>query len=112
MFAVDCVRELATKPAKDQHPDFVRTRSAALFSQLKAANRAAHASTHQAKDVTALARQEMDQAHLGLQNLLYERRHLEREIEKCRQFAWVYILCFSKYTLFTCVHSVHPREST
>ena len=33
-----------------------------------------------------------DQAHLGLQNLLYERRHLEREIEKCRQFGWVLCL--------------------
>jgi len=32
----------------------------------------------------------MDQSHLGLQNLLYEKRHLEREIEKCRQFASVY----------------------
>lgn len=31
-----------------------------------------------------------DQAHLGLQNLLYERRHLEREIEKCRQFNSIY----------------------
>jgi len=29
----------------------------------------------------------MDHAHLGLQNLLYEKRHLEREIDKCRQFA-------------------------
>ncbi|KAI0284943.1 THO complex, subunit 5 [Russula aff. rugulosa BPL654] len=32
----------------------------------------------------------MDQTHLRLQNLLYEKRHLEREIEKCRQFASVY----------------------
>lgn len=32
----------------------------------------------------------MDQTHLSLQNLLYEKRHLEREIEKCRQFASIY----------------------
>ncbi|CDO76274.1 hypothetical protein BN946_scf184470.g32 [Trametes cinnabarina] len=32
----------------------------------------------------------MDQTYLGLQNLLYEKRHLEREIEKCRQFASIY----------------------
>ncbi|KAF8450732.1 THO complex, subunit 5 [Boletus edulis BED1] len=32
----------------------------------------------------------MDQTHLGLQNLLYEKRHLEREIDKCRQFASIY----------------------
>jgi THO complex subunit 5 len=32
----------------------------------------------------------MDQSHLDLQNLLYEKRHLEREIGKCRQFASIY----------------------
>ncbi|THG93618.1 hypothetical protein EW145_g8329 [Phellinidium pouzarii] len=32
----------------------------------------------------------MDHTHLGLQNLLYEKRHLEREIEKCRQFGSTY----------------------
>jgi hypothetical protein len=31
----------------------------------------------------------MDQTDLRLQNLLYEKRHLEREIDKCRQFACV-----------------------
>ncbi|KAI6119331.1 Fms-interacting protein-domain-containing protein [Pisolithus croceorrhizus] len=39
---------------------------------------------------TTEARQDMDQTHLGLQNLLYEKRHLEREIEKCHQFASIY----------------------
>jgi THO complex subunit 5 len=62
-------------------------RASALVSRLKALNRNANAATRIHKQATAEARQEMDQTHLGLQNLLYEKRHLEREIEKCRQFA-------------------------
>ncbi|TFY78845.1 hypothetical protein EWM64_g5166 [Hericium alpestre] len=54
------------------------------------ANRAANAATRAHKQATAEARHEMDQTHLGLQNLLYEKRHLEREIDKCRQFASIY----------------------
>jgi len=65
----------------------VHTRAMALFGQLKAHNRAANAQTRSHKQATADARTQMDQAHLALQNLLYEKRHLEREIEKCRQFA-------------------------
>jgi THO complex subunit 5 len=62
-------------------------RASALIARLKALNRNANAATRVHKQATAEARQEMDQTHLGLQNLLYEKRHLEREIEKCRQFA-------------------------
>ena len=68
-------------------PQVVQTRAMALFGQLKAHNRAANAQTRSHKQATADARTQMDQAHLALQNLLYEKRHLEREIEKCRQFA-------------------------
>ena len=68
-------------------PQVVQTRALALFGQLKAHNRAANAETRSHKQATADARTQMDQAHLALQNLLYEKRHLEREIEKCRQFA-------------------------
>lgn len=32
----------------------------------------------------------MDQRHLGLQNITYEKRHLEEEIVKCRQFRYAY----------------------
>jgi len=65
-------------------------RATALIGRLKSLNRAANAATRFRKDMTAAARHEMDQSHLGLENLLYEKRHLEREIEKCRQFASVY----------------------
>ena len=68
-------------------PQVVQTRAMALFGQLKAHNRVANAQTRSHKQATVDARTQMDQAHLALQNLLYEKRHLEREIEKCRQFA-------------------------
>jgi THO complex subunit 5 len=66
-------------------------RAAALVARLKALNRANNSATRARQQATAEARQEMDQAHLGLQNFLYEKRHLEREIEKCRQFACVVV---------------------
>ncbi|KAF9055292.1 hypothetical protein BDZ89DRAFT_1055879 [Hymenopellis radicata] len=64
--------------------------AAALISRLKAVNRASNHATRLTRETTTAARQEMDQSHLGLQNLLYEKQHLEREIQKCRQFASMY----------------------
>lgn len=71
-------------------PQVIQTRAMALFGQLKAHNRAANSQTRSHKQATADARTQMDQAHLALQNLLYEKRHLEREIEKCRRFASIH----------------------
>jgi len=76
-------------------PDTPQTEATAiqagsLFSQLKSINRAATTETKTSKQRTTDARNAMDQAQLGLQNLMYERRHLEREIEKCQQFASIY----------------------
>ena len=70
-------------------PAAVHVRAGALFARLKALNRAANHATRAHKQATADARREMDQTYLSLQNLLYEKRHLEREIDKCRQFAYV-----------------------
>lgn len=75
------LRELAASDEAPGHP------AGALFARLKALNRTANSATRQHKQASADARQEMDQTHLGLQNLLYEKRHLEREIDKCRMFA-------------------------
>ena len=63
-------------------------RAAGLFARLKTLNRTAHAASRAHKQATADARHDMDQTHLSLQNLLYEKRHLEREIDNCRQFAY------------------------
>ena len=65
----------------------VHIRAGALFARLKAVNRAANVATRERKQATSDMRHNMDQTYLSLQNLLYEKRHLEREIEKCRQFA-------------------------
>lgn len=86
---VDKLRELVSPNYLDADSSAIHIRAGALFAQLKALNRAANAATRVRKQLTADARLEMDQTHLGLQNLLYEKRHLEREIEKCRQFGFV-----------------------
>ncbi|KAK0206575.1 Fms-interacting protein-domain-containing protein [Desarmillaria ectypa] len=86
----DDLSRLVEKDGADN--DFATTYilASALMAKLKALNRAANLATRHTKDATAAARHDMDQSHLGLQNLLYEKRHLEREIEKCRQFASIY----------------------
>lgn len=82
------LRDLATTDTSNYDPQTVQTRALALVARLKSFNRNANAATRSHKQATAEARQQMDQAQLGLQNLLYEKRHLEREIDKCRQFAY------------------------
>lgn len=86
---IDTLRELVTPASLPHDAAAVNIRAMALISRLKSLNRAANNATRVHKDITAEARLDMDQSHLQLQNLLYEKRHLEREIEKCRQFAYV-----------------------
>lgn len=84
---IEKLQELVSANYLETDTAAMHIRASALVSRLKALNRNANAATRIHKQATAEARQEMDQTHLGLQNLLYEKRHLEREIEKCRQFA-------------------------
>jgi THO complex subunit 5 len=86
---IDALRQLATNASPNDDPASVHIRAGALFARLKALNRDANAAARAHKQSTADVRLDMDQTHLRLQNLLYEKRHLEREIEKCRQFACV-----------------------
>ncbi|KAF8812419.1 hypothetical protein BYT27DRAFT_7231379 [Phlegmacium glaucopus] len=87
---LDKLRELVS-PSHFQHDAAaLHIRAMALMGRLKSLHRGSNTATRLAKEKTADARQEMDQSHLNLQNLLYEKRHLEREIEKCRQFASIY----------------------
>jgi THO complex subunit 5 len=60
--------------------------AATLMSRIRHFNREAAGVVTSERQRTMDARNVMDQTHLVLQNALYERRHLEREIEKCRQF--------------------------
>ncbi|KAI0638223.1 Fms-interacting protein-domain-containing protein [Trametes polyzona] len=87
---LDALRDLVSSAFLNHDPSLVQVRAGALFARLKALNRAANHATRAHKQATADARTEMDHTYLGLQNLLYEKRHLEREIEKCRQFASIY----------------------
>ena len=84
---VASLRDLVDSAYLNHDASSVQIRAGALFARLKALNRAANAATRAHKQQTAETRHDMDQTYLGLQNLLYEKRHLEREIEKCRQFA-------------------------
>ncbi|KAG8834887.1 hypothetical protein FRC17_006632 [Serendipita sp. 399] len=61
-----------------------------LFAHLKSLHREAHATVRHHKQQTASARALMDESLLKLQNLRYERRHLEKEIENCREYGSIY----------------------
>ncbi|KAI0759907.1 Fms-interacting protein-domain-containing protein [Irpex lacteus] len=87
---VDSLRDLVSSTYLNHDANLVHARAGALFARLKALNRAANVATRAHKQATADTRHNMDQTYLSLQNLLYEKRHLEREIEKCRQFASIY----------------------
>lgn len=93
--ALHDLRELVSITPSTKDASDVHIRAGALFARLKALNRAANSATRNHKQATADARHDMDQTHLGLQNLQYEKRHLEREIEKCRQFAYAHSLVLS-----------------
>ncbi|KAF4574599.1 THOC5 family protein [Pleurotus pulmonarius] len=87
---IDELAKLVSPSYLSQDVSALQIRATALIGRLKSLNRAANNATRVHKEATAAARLEMDQSHLGLQNLQYEKRHLEREIEKCRQFASIY----------------------
>ncbi|KIM46171.1 hypothetical protein M413DRAFT_305729 [Hebeloma cylindrosporum] len=87
---LDKLRDLVSPSYLQQDTAAMHIRAMALIGRLKSLYRAANTATRSRKEETSAARQEMDQSHLHLQNLLYEKRHLEREIEKCRQFASIY----------------------
>ena len=62
------------------------TESSLLLLDLKATNRATHLATHAARCGVQQQKATMEALHLRLQNLLYEKDHLLREIERCRAF--------------------------
>ncbi|CAL3962093.1 unnamed protein product [Diplocarpon coronariae] len=63
----------------------------AYLAQLRGLHRDAHLSARETKAVTAEARQEVDKLHLQLQNLYYEQRHLQGEIEACESYDHKYL---------------------
>lgn len=57
-----------------------------IFGQLRAIARTAHDQSRMGKRKVAEARLEVDDRSLSLQNLKYQKRHLEEEIRMCRDF--------------------------
>lgn len=64
--------------------------SVPLFARLRALYRLANLELQSNKASKALQRQEVDYAELELQNLAYERQHLEREIKRCEEYEYVH----------------------
>ncbi|BGP38611.1 hypothetical protein JCM10450v2_002560 [Rhodotorula kratochvilovae] len=64
--------------------------SAPLFAALHGMNRAAQLSAKECRARSQDARLEMDAAHLRLQNLLFERNHIEREIRSAEEYSSEY----------------------
>jgi len=56
------------------------------LQELKTINRDIHLHSRQEKIATQEAKSEVDRLRLGLQNLNYERLHLEQEIAKCEDY--------------------------
>ncbi|CAE7111872.1 unnamed protein product [Rhizoctonia solani] len=88
----ELLQELDTlvSPSSSLPHDVIRNTSGSITTQLRDHSRQLTNIVREAKQHSSEDRLMKDQAHLGLQNLLYERRHLEREIEKCRQFNSIY----------------------
>ena len=70
--------------ANDSEPDVLD-----LFVRSKHIMRHVNNVVKAHKDATIHARAEMDAVLLVLQNLLYEKRHVEREITRCQEFGYV-----------------------
>lgn len=64
----------------------VLSESTPVFSQLRAVSRTAHDQSRIGKRKVADARLDVDDRSLVLQNLKYQKRHLEEEIRMCRDF--------------------------
>ena len=70
--------------ANDSEPDVLD-----LFVRSKHIMRQVNNVIKAHKDATIQSRAEMDAVLLVLQNLLYEKRHIEREITRCQEFGYV-----------------------
>ncbi|CAO3592009.1 unnamed protein product [Absidia cylindrospora] len=60
------------------------------IDRIKNLHSQAYGSTRDSKQSTTDAKDGMDQKQVGLQNVMYEKRHIVEEIVKCREFRSVY----------------------
>ncbi|KPV76342.1 uncharacterized protein RHOBADRAFT_42672 [Rhodotorula graminis WP1] len=82
-------RSIASPPgAFDAQPYLAQ--SAPLFASLHGLNRAGLVAAKECRASSQDARLDMDAAHLRLQNLLFERNHIEREIRSAEEYSSEY----------------------
>ncbi|KAF9879036.1 hypothetical protein CkaCkLH20_03269 [Colletotrichum karsti] len=81
------------------------------IAHLRGLHRAANLAARETKAQTAEARQEVDRLHLQLQNLYYEQRHLEGEIEACESYDHTYQkLPLIPVEDFLAIHPEHAND--
>ncbi|TQN74501.1 putative THOC5 family protein [Colletotrichum shisoi] len=81
------------------------------ISQLRGLHRSANFDARDTKAQTAEARHEVDRLHLQLQNLYYEQRHLEGEIDACGSYDHTYQkLSLIPVENFVALHPEHADD--
>ena len=90
MSVVSRVREVAARlrdaSSSDADVQSVATEASLLFLDLKAANREVLESAEETREATAAAKAALDGARLQLQNVLYEKAHIQKEIRANQDF--------------------------
>jgi len=69
------------------------TKASVLCAMLKAQSREALLGVEACREEVLDNKKELDLHHLQLQNLLYERNHLQQEIRRCKAFGCVVASC-------------------
>ncbi|XP_071445932.1 THO complex subunit 5 homolog A isoform X2 [Hetaerina americana] len=82
------VAELKKKNTEQAQAEIAekRTATSLLFVFLKKLNRLEKFRTKKSRDILNKEKQQVDSYHLQLQNLLYEKLHLKKEVTKCLEF--------------------------
>jgi len=112
--SVEAVIAVLEALLREDRGDLLDASVYAILARLRRFNRDAHAKVNEQRQSTMDARNAVDQTHLGLQNLLYERRHLEREIQKCREFQFIYqdipLYSLEEFTRLASAEAATPDE--
>ena len=86
----DAADRLASSSGDDDAFREAATDASLLFLELKATNRAALEGVEATRATTAKAKLDLDHKRLELQNVLYEKGHIQKEIRACQDFRSAY----------------------
>lgn len=88
---IEKTKSAGTAASQEQQAEIWKQQRALLsnIAQLRGLHRQASFAARDIKVVTSETRQEVDRLHLQLQNLYYEQRHLQGEIEACEGYELV-----------------------